>query len=1253
MEQIQITINGKEISVNPELTILEAVHQNKIDEIPTLCHDKRLEHFTSCFLCVVEVEGVNKLIPACSTKVSSGMKILTKSQNVIESRRSALALLMSNHYADCVGPCKNNCPAGVDAQAYIALISMGKYKEALKIVKENNPLPLSIGRVCVRDCEAACRRKFIDEPVSVNALKRFIADYDNVNKWTPELKPKNGKKVAVIGGGPAGLSCAYYLTVEGYSVTIFEKLPKLGGMLRYGIPEYRLPKKVLDSEINWILNLGVEVKTGVELGVDFSIHSLFKNEFESVFVGVGAHKASKMGLTGEDITYGVFRGIDFLREIELSFIPQLKGTVVVIGGGNTAIDAARTALRCGAKTVKIVYRRSIKEMPANSEEIEAAQKEGIEILFLTNPKSIITEDNKLKAIECLKMGLVEGKPGERAKPVPLEGSEFIISCDYLISAIGQSVDTAFIKFDTDCTLEKWGTVCVNKETMETSIPGVFAGGDVVTGPLTAITSIAQGKKAAVAIMNYISTGKAKNGNGKFYSFKHNLSKLNQREFEGFRKLAREKMNELEVTDRIHNFKEVEKGLSEEQVLDEIKRCLECGCSEYYDCSLRKYCDEYHVNISEFIGETKKYLADGRHPFILLDPNKCINCGRCVRTCTEILKVSALGFINRGFKSVVKPAMEKALSETNCISCGNCIDACPTGAISEKFPFKILGTLPKENLETICSFCSVGCKINFKKISDDIFYVSNTTEEIKDSHNKGYLCVKGRFGHRYLMNKNRIVYPQIRQHGIFDFVNIKDAIKYSEKQIKSIIEKYGSDSIAVFASPKLSNEELYLLQKFTRTGLKNNNISSFSNLVYETEQESTDSMLGFTSSTVSMDELKDADVIVVINSNLSEENLVMELKIKEAQKRGAKLILINSSEIKLTKHADLWIDSRKGTNTYLIDSLNKILIKNRLTNEAFIKNRASNFYELISSLVSVDPEKAMDYSGVDKNIFEAFVSFMKNISSNIVFIYNINSRADKSVNDLKAVSNFLLLTGRTGKEKNGMIILREFNNSTGLIDMGVTPSYLPGFVKYNDIEEIQKVGKEWNAELKNIFKPTELSLRLKKGEIKGMLVFGEDPLNVKENEKYFNGVEFLLVSDAYHTNTTEEADVVLPAANHIEQSGTYTRCDNKVQRSNRIVKGINDYENWQLISKLASRFTDGFIYNSSDEVFSEIRRINRFYKYSGLEESWMKVYFNNGFSEQKLHFSIHQTNFSTFNPIKQVIHYQDNYYFRDVKNKIVG
>ncbi|RJP70989.1 MAG: 4Fe-4S dicluster domain-containing protein [Ignavibacteriales bacterium] len=1251
MENIKVTINGKEFETTNDKTILEVVNENKVDNIPTLCEDKRLEHYTSCFLCVVEVEGLNRLIPSCSTKVINGMKIKTRSEAVLKSRKTALELLMSNHYADCIGPCTNNCPAGVDAQTYIALISMGKYKEALKLVKQNNPLPLSIGRVCVRDCEKDCRRNYVDEPVSVNALKRFVADLDSINKWIPELKPKRNKKVAVIGSGPAGLTCAYFLTLDGNDVTIFEKLPELGGMLRYGIPEYRLPKNILDTEINWILDLGVKVKTNVELGKDFCLDDLKAQGFESVFIGVGAHKATKLGLDGEEKTVGVFRGIDFLREITFNQNKTLNGIVIVVGGGNTAIDAARTALRCGADQVKIVYRRSINEMPAAKEEIEAAQHEGVEILFLTNPKSLVVENEKLKGIECLKMQLEETKPGERPRPVPVAGSEFIINCDHIISAIGQAVDTSFVQKDKNIGLEKWGTISVNKDTLETSFPGIFAGGDDVTGPLTAISSIAQGKKAAYAIMNYLETGEAKKSDFKFYSLKHKLHKLTDREFEQYKKIPREKIAEIPLSER-NNFCEVELGINEDQSLQETERCLECGCSEYADCTLRKYCDEYQVDVSEFIGETRKYMVDGRHPFILLDSNKCINCGKCVRTCSEILKVSALGFVYRGFKSIVKPAMEKALSETNCIACGNCIDVCPTGAIAEKYPFKLLGTLPKENIETVCNFCSIGCKVNFKKITNDIFYVSNSTEEIKETHNKGFLCSKGRFGHRYLLQKNRILTPQIKQNGLYSNVDENAALKYTAYKLKEIIREYGKESVAVFASPKLSNEELYLLQKFARIGIGNNNIHSFSNMLYGLELNSLDDSVGFTSSTIDSGKLEKADVIVVINSNLSEENLVMELKIKAAQKRGAKVILINSSEIKLTRQADLWIDSKKGTNTSLLNAMMKQLLDDGKIDNSFISSRTEKFEEFRQSIDELKIQNALDISGVSKDKFAACLQLLSNPDLNIIFIYNIDSTADKSLNDLQAVNNFLLMTGRVGKENNGIILLREFNNSAGLMDMGVIPDYLPGFVKASDKDEVERIGRFWNHNLNENFVPVNLLSKLKRGEIKAALIFGEDPLSHSSNSRYLNNLELLVVSDSFHTATTAEADVILPASTHIEQTGTYTNCDNITQRSNKVVDSLNMFANWEIIKMLSSQFSDQFNHKSIEDVFAEIKSVNRFYNYSEAGKFWMDNFFTNGFTKQKLNFQNYDINLSTFDPVKPAIHYQENYYFKNIKMQLM-
>ena len=464
MKEVSITINGRSIKAGDDKTILQVVDENNLDKIPTLCNDGRIEPYGSCFVCVVEVEGVNRLLPSCATKVTDGMVVNTRSEKVMASRKTALELLLSNHYADCIGPCINNCPANVDAQGYIALIAKGKNEEALKLVKENNPLPLSIGRVCVRDCEVACRRDIIDETVGINYLKRYVADIDMGHMWTPEIKEEKKGRVAIVGGGPSGLSCAYYLRLKGYQVTIFDQLPELGGMLRYGIPEYRLPKKILDTEINWITGLGIDVKTGVAMGKDFTADSLIEEGYDVVYLAVGAQGASSMRLEHEDETEGVIKGIDFLRDLQLKDKAELKGVVGVVGGGNTAIDAARTAVRCGADKVMILYRRSEKEMPAHGAEIEAAREEGVEIKILTLPTKLLREGNKLKGVECIEMELKEAEPGERPKPVPVEGSEFEIKLDYLIGAIGQSVDISFNKSENEVDLEKWGTIIVNDKT---------------------------------------------------------------------------------------------------------------------------------------------------------------------------------------------------------------------------------------------------------------------------------------------------------------------------------------------------------------------------------------------------------------------------------------------------------------------------------------------------------------------------------------------------------------------------------------------------------------------------------------------------------------------------------------------------------------------------------------------------------------------------------------------------------------------
>lgn len=1252
MKKINITINNKAYEVDPGKTIYQIVRDHKIDRIPTLCHEDRLEPYGSCFVCVVEVEGTAKMFPSCSTKPWPDMKIHTNSEKVIKARKTALELIFSNHYADCIGPCTDNCPASVDAQTYIALISMGKYDEALQLIKKTNPFPLSIGRICVRDCESVCRRCIIDEPVAINFLKRFVADLDLKDMWTPRIDKETGKKIAIIGGGPSGLTCAYYLRLKGHSVKVFEKLPKLGGMLRYGIPEYRLPKDVLDKEIRWILNTGIEAVCNTELGKDFTLDSLREADgFDSVYIAVGAQNGSSMRIEHEDETKGIVRGVEFLRECQLKGNPPIKGTVIVVGGGNTAIDAARTILRCGADKVKLVYRRSIKEMPAHQAEVKAAMEEGVEMNFLTNPKRLIRDGNRLKSIECLKMELIKDKKGGRPRPVPMEGSEFNIDCSLCISAIGQSVDTTFNNSPSQCKLANWGTLIVDKNTFETSVKGVFSGGDAITGPLTAVTAIGHGRKAADVISSYVLEGEAKPPKKKFYSFKHNLCEVSQTELADEKKIKREKMPEMPLKEREGSFEEVELGFSQHQVQNETFRCLECGCSEYYDCVLRKYGDEYQVDIKDYIGETRKYKVDNRHPFITLDANKCINCGRCIRTCSEMLKVSALGFVYRGFQSVAKPAMETSLLETNCISCGNCIDACPTGAINEKFPYKVVGTLPKEDHESICNFCSLGCTINYRKVSDDIYYVSNVpNEKIVKSHNQGYLCVKGRFGARHFNDIDRVLKPAIKQDGKQKSVILKEAIKVTSDRINDLINKYGPQSIGVFASPKLSNEELYLIGKLARKGIKTNQIGSFSNLLSGLLTENIDTSIGISVSTTNFEELKASDVVVTFNTSFNEENHIIAQKIKTAKKQGARIIEINSNETQLTKFADLWVDTKRGTNTVLFNGLIREVIKGGNFDSA-IKDKIDKFSQLKNLTQEFDIKEIKRLCGISVESYDKFLDYLLNKKHNITFICNVDNLKEKAQNDIDGVINFLMLTGRIGKKSNGLIVLRDFSNSAGLMDMGISSRYLPGFVTVDEQEEIMRISQVWNTDLSSVFTGTDLSFDSIKEDIKGVLVFGENPYSNIESLKALLGIEFLMVCDVFHSETTREADVVLPMANHLEKSGTFTTCERRVQYKDRMNTPKTGSDNLTLINKLFDNPSQG---NLQEILFEEIKEVNRYYQDCKIGDYWGKELFKEGYANKikKPAFSIYSTSTRSYKQKDESILISEKYFKTKIKGKLM-
>ncbi len=468
-------------------------------------------------------------------------------------------------------PCQHTCPVELDIPGYVSLIKEGKFVEAYCLIKQRNPLPAVCGRVCHHPCEFKCNRAQIDEPIAIKNLRRFVVDYafDSGIEYVPKIKERKEEKVAIIGAGPAGLSAAWDLALEGYQVTVFEALPVAGGMLAVAIPEYRLPKDILRKEIREIEKLEVDIKLNTPIN---DVESLLKDGYKAVFIATGAHKGEKMGIPGEDLN-GVHDAIDFLREVNLGKKIRVGRRVVIIGGGNSAIDSARVALRKGAREVQVFYRREKKDMPAIVEEIEAAEEEGVLFHFLTVPNRILGSDGKVTGLECIRMELKEFDRSGRKTPYPIEGSEYVADADMVIEAIGQRPDTPFIK-DGEIQTGKGGTIVADYRTLATGRRGVFAGGDAVTGPQTVIEAIAAGQRAASSIRRYLQG--------------QELSPLVERNGyepiayssippsdEETKEKARIKTPELPMTDRKTSFREVTLSYSPEEAREEASRCLRC------------------------------------------------------------------------------------------------------------------------------------------------------------------------------------------------------------------------------------------------------------------------------------------------------------------------------------------------------------------------------------------------------------------------------------------------------------------------------------------------------------------------------------------------------------------------------------------------------------------------------------------------------------------------------------------------------
>ncbi len=764
--RIKVTVNGQETEVYDGLTILQALIQEGI-HIPHLCYDIRLQRANgNCGLCEVELEDDGRNVKSCQTPIREGMKIVTINPRLEAYRRVRLEQLLSDHNADCTAPCVMTCPAHIDIQAYLMQVEAGNFEAALRGIKNKNPFPIVCGRVCPHPCEAQCRRNLVDAPVAINYVKRFAADWDMAREtpFTPRKEEPTGKRIAIVGAGPSGLSAAYYSAINGHDVTVFERHSEPGGMMRYGIPEYRLPKAALDREIDVIRRLGVKIVCGKNLGTHVRLEDLH-HDFDAVYLAIGSWRATPLQMEGEN-NEGVWLGINFLEHVIKGDKIALGDKVVVMGGGNTAIDCARTALRKGAKEVRLVYRRTRDEMPAQAYEVDEAIHEGVDIVFLTTPLKITVENGR-KQLHCIRMQLGEPDRSGRRRPVPIEDSEFTMDADTLIGAIGQSTNTQFLYHDLPVKLNKWGDIEINGRTMQTSVDKIFSGGDCVTGPATVVQAVGAGRRAAEAIHSYLTKGYVKEENPEYNCSRGTLEDLPRWEFEEMPRLARAKMPAISDEKRLTGFPEVELGLSEAAAREESRRCLRCGCSARYDCDLNKEARAHNIQYRKPVHERPSFPQANDHPFIVRDHNKCISCGRCIAACAEIEGPDILSYYLKQGRMLVGTRTGKPLQETDCVSCGQCVTACPCGALDyRRERWRVFGAL-HDHKKTVVGFVAPAVRsvisstygipfdqasafiagllkrLGFARVFDftfaaDLTIVEETTEFLKRVENKGVM-----------------------------------------------------------------------------------------------------------------------------------------------------------------------------------------------------------------------------------------------------------------------------------------------------------------------------------------------------------------------------------------------------------------------------------------------------------------------------------------------------------------------------------
>ena len=739
-----IEVDGKQFTGHVGQTILEICRDNGID-VPTLCYEPKLPGFGACRMCVVDVEGEDTPPISCSRAAEADMVVKTQTQRLREIRKTNLELIFSDHNAYCLPPCQNKCPSHIDIPGFLKANTEGNFIESARIFKRTIPFPSVLGRVCPAPCEEHCRRDEVEEAIAIRDSHRYAGDQvlkTSAATGAPapvpfEVQPASGKRVAVIGSGPAGMAAAYYLLIAGHDVTVYERDPAPGGMLRYGIPQYRLPKvEVLEAEYDSVTELGGKVVCNMELGKDYTLDDLQNQGFDAVCVAIGCYETNKLGVPGEDAE-GVLDGLEYLRiaTLGLPYPGHAGKRVVVVGGGFTSMDCTRTSVRQGASEVTLVYRRDMKDMPA-SNEVHEAIEEGARAIFQAAPTRVVTDkDDKVTGVEFQRMAMGAPDASGRRRPEPVAGTEFVIECDRILLAIGQGPQLDWLSHGSDgVEATKNRRLAADAVTFTTGRSGVFGTGDVRVGAATVVQAVAEGRRSAYAIDAFLQGQDLDAIKTRQTLAEPQPEFLNIVPYTGELKEPRFRLKAMPAEVRNKSYVEYEIPYSQSEAMAESKRCLQCTCEAIGYCDLRRQGIEYgttlatlepertgfsHRSVTEnrFTGTNHDYVRDDSHAFILREPARCIDCGRCANVCKEIVGAACYDFMRTGFDTLVTTPLDMSLNTTPCVSCGRCAETCPTGALMPK-PRVLEKYDVDESRCILCGICVDACPYDALRCGPD-------------------------------------------------------------------------------------------------------------------------------------------------------------------------------------------------------------------------------------------------------------------------------------------------------------------------------------------------------------------------------------------------------------------------------------------------------------------------------------------------------------------------------------------------------